>query len=180
MKKVEKVKSMEIVKEYDDSMFRRLLLLFPPLYLIHDIEEIITVESFLEKNSNVLPFSITTLEFSFAFTLLWFIASMGCYIAFKDKRFLGMKPTTFLAFLVPGILLANGIGHFGQFIFFKDYVPGIITSIFILYPYTFFTAMFLIKEREVTKLRLLSYFAIGFIAQTPLALMALYIAKLII
>lgn len=51
-----------------------------------------------------------------------------------------MNPTTYLAFLVPGILLANGIGHFLQFIFFKEYVPGIITSIFILYPYSFFTA----------------------------------------
>ncbi len=91
-----------------------------------------------------------------------------------------MNPTTYLAFLVPGILLANGIGHFLQFIFFKEYVPGIITSIFILYPYSFFTAKVLITERLMTKKRLLSYFLIEFVLQAPLALIALFISKRIL
>jgi hypothetical protein len=174
------VRGLETGKEYDVVKFRKLLLLFPPLYLIHDIEEIITVEKFLEENSNIIPLSVTTLEFSFAFILLWILASIGCYKAFLGKRFIGMRPTTFLAFLVPGILLANGIGHFMQFIFFKDYVPGIITSILILYPYSFFTAKFLIGERLITKKRLLSYLLIGFVLQAPLAKIALYVSKLII
>lgn len=173
-------KKLEIYSEYDVSKFRRFLVLFPPLYLIHDIEEILTVEKFLEDNSNIIPFSVTTLEFSFAFTLLWLFASIGCYKAFYGNRFIGMKPTTFLAFLVPGILLANGIGHILQFFFFKDYVPGIITSSLILIPYTFFTAKFLISERVMTKIRILSYLVVGFIAQAPLALMALYISTSII
>ncbi|AYA74353.1 HXXEE domain-containing protein [Bacillus sp. Y1] len=171
---------MDRVKEYDVSKIKKLLLLFPPLYLIHDIEEIITVEKFLEENSSIIPYGVTTLEFLFAFIILWILASIGCYKAFLDKKFIGMKPTTYLAFLVPGILLANGIGHFLQFIFFKDYVPGVITSIFILYPYSFFTAKFLIGERVITKKRLLSYLLIGFVLQVPLALIALYISKLII
>ncbi|UGB28779.1 HXXEE domain-containing protein [Metabacillus sp. B2-18] len=171
---------METVKEYDESKFKRILLLFPPLYLIHDIEEIITVEKFLEENSNIIPFNVTALEFSFAFTLLWILASIGCFRAFIGKRFIGMKPTSFLAFLVPGILLANGIGHLLQFIFFKDYVPGIVTSFIILYPYSFFTAKFLITERVITKKRLLNYLVLGFIIQVPLAFMALYISTLIL
>ena len=171
---------METFNEYDVSKFRRLLLLFPPLYFIHDIEEILTVEKFLEENSNIIPFSVTTLEFSFAFTLLWIFASIGCYKVFLGNRFIGMKPTTFLAFLVPGILLANGIGHLLQFFFFKDYVPGIITSILILIPYSFFTAKFLISERVITQIRLLSYLILGFITQAPLAIMALYISKILI
>ncbi|WP_175640075.1 HXXEE domain-containing protein [Metabacillus schmidteae] len=157
-----------------------MLLLFPLLYFIHDLEEIITVEKFIEEKSNILSFSITILEFSFAFILLWIFASIGCYKAFFVKRFMGMNPTTYLAFLVPGILLANGIGHFLQFIFFKEYVPGIITSIFILYPYSFFTAKVLITERLMTKKRLLSYFLIEFVLQAPLALIALFISKRIL
>ncbi|WP_077618191.1 HXXEE domain-containing protein [Bacillus sinesaloumensis] len=171
---------MEPFKEYDVSKFRNLLLLFPPLYLIHDIEEIITVEKFLEENSNVIPFSVTTVEFLFAFTLLWILAAIGCYKAFLGIRFIGMEPTTFLAFLVPGILLANSIGHLLQYIFFKDYVPGIITSVFILIPYSLFTAKFLISERVITKTRLLSHLIVGFIAQALLALIALFISKIII
>jgi hypothetical protein len=170
---------METIKQYDELKFRRILLLFPPLYLIHDIEEIITVEWFLNEYSNIIPFSITTLEFSFAFTLLWIFASIGCYRAFSRKSFIGMKPVTFLAFLVPGILLANGTGHLLQFILFKNYVPGIITSIIVLYPYSFFTSKFLIAERLITKKRLLSYLVLGFFAQAPIALIALYLSKFI-
>lgn len=171
---------MGAVIKFNVSKFRRLLLLFPPLYLIHDIEEIITVEKFLKENSNTIPFSVTTLEFALAFTLLWILASLGCYKAFIGKKFLCMKPTTYLAFLVPGILLANGIGHLLQFIFFKGYVPGVITSIFILYPFSFFTAKFLIREKIITKVRFLSYLLMGFVLQGPLALIALYISKLVI
>lgn len=55
---------------------------FSTPYFIHDLEEIITVEKFIEEKSNILSFSITILEFSFAFILLWFFASIGCYKAF--------------------------------------------------------------------------------------------------
>ncbi|WP_318502339.1 HXXEE domain-containing protein [Bacillus sp. T3] len=161
------------------SKFTMLLKLFPPLYLIHDMEEILTVEKFLNVHSNIIPFRVTTIEFSIAFTLLWIIGSIGCFKALKNKQFIGMKPTTYLSFLVPGILLANGIGHLLQFIFFRAYVPGIITSILILFPYSFITAKFLIAERVLTMKKLYIYLLIGFVLQAPLAFFALFIAKFI-
>lgn len=170
---------MNIDKQYPLSTFKKLVFLFPLLYFIHDIEEILTVEKFLEENSNRIPFSVTTLEFSFAFILLWILSSIGCYKAFIGEKFIGMNPTTFLSLLVPGTLLANAIGHLLQFIFFKDYVPGIITSVMILFPYSFFTAKFLITERSVTIKRLCIYFLVGFVLQAPLALVALTSAKFI-
>ncbi|MEH7380914.1 HXXEE domain-containing protein [Bacillus sp. JJ1533] len=147
------------------------LLLFPPLYLIHDIEEILTVEHFLIKNSTIIPFHVSKLEFAVAFSLLWIVASVGCLMAKRGKQFLGMNPVTYLSFLVPGIILANAIGHVLQFLFFKDYVPGIITSVLVLIPYSFLTARFLITE-EVTVKKLVTYFIIGFVIQGPLALLA--------
>lgn len=157
-----------------------LLLLFPPLYLIHDIEEIFTVEKFLLDHSNLVPFRVTALEFAVAFSLLWILATVGCFQTYRDRQFLGMKPATYLAFLVPGIILANAIGHVLQFIFFKDYVPGLITSIFILIPYSFFTARFLITTEEVTVKKLVAYFIIGFVAQGPLALLAHIVSSTIV
>ena len=168
---------MDLVESMYFSKLRKLLVLFPPLYLIHDFEEILTVEKFLNVHSDIIPFRVTTIEFSFAFTLLWIIGSIGCFKALKDKKFIGMKPTTYLSFLVPGILLANGIGHLLQFIFFQAYVPGIITSILILFPYSFITAKFLIAERLLTMKRLSIYLIMGFILQAPLAFVALIIAK---
>ncbi len=161
-----------------NSKLKKLIILFPFLYLLHDIEEIITVEKFLNAHSNIIPFRVTTVEFALAFTLLWILASIGCFKAFAGRNFFRMKPTTYLSFLVPGILLANGIGHLFQFIFFKDYVPGIITTIFIIFPYSFLTVKFLITERLLTLKRFLRYLILGFVLQIPLALVAHFISKL--
>nr|WP_269719490.1 HXXEE domain-containing protein [Bacillus timonensis] len=154
------------------SRFHLYLILFPLLYLIHDIEEILTVEKFLIEHSDIIPFRVTTLEFTVAFLLLWVLASVGCYQAFQGRKFLGMKPGTYLSFLVPGVILANAVGHILPCLIFKEYVPGIITSIFILVPYSFFTARFLITMGEVTVKKQITYFVIGFAAQMPLAFLA--------
>ncbi|WP_260871805.1 HXXEE domain-containing protein [Bacillus sp. X1(2014)] len=155
-----------------------LIILFPFLYLLHDIEVIITVEKFLIANSNIIPFRVTTEEFALAFTLIWILASIGCLKAYSGRTFFRIKPITYLSFLVPGILLANGVGHLFQFIFFKVYVPGIITTIFIIFPYSFLTAKFLISERLLTLKRFLSYLVLGFLLQALLALVAHFISKL--
>ena len=153
---------------------------FPPLYFIHDLEEILTIEKFLHSQSTVIPFQINTKEFTLAFLLLFIIAVVGCYFASKQKRFLGMTYTTFFSFLVPGILLANGVGHLLQFIFFKGYVPGVITSIVIIFPYSIITLHYLLKEHILTKRRFLFLFIIGFTLQAPLAGLALLTAKIIL
>ncbi|MFD1778456.1 HXXEE domain-containing protein [Fredinandcohnia salidurans] len=162
------------------SKIHLFLFLFPLLYLIHDIEEILTVEKFLLKHSDLFPFRITALEFAVAFSLLWILALVGCFQTYRNKRFLGMKPATYLAFLVPGIILANAIGHVLQFIYLKDYIPGLITSIIILIPYSFFTARFLIIRGEITVKKLVTYFVIGFLAQGPLALLAHIVSSTIV
>ncbi|WP_256989270.1 HXXEE domain-containing protein [Bacillus sp. EB106-08-02-XG196] len=161
-----------------NSKLKKLLILFPFLYLLHDLEEIITVEKFLNTYSNIIPFQVTTGEFALAFTMLWILASIGCFKAYAGRSFFRMHPTTYLAFLVPGILLANGIGHLFQWIFFKDYVPGIVTTVFIIFPYFFLTMKSLITEKLLTFKRFLSYFIVGFILQAPLALVAHFISKL--
>jgi hypothetical protein len=160
------------------SSLKKLILLFPFLYLLHDIEEILTVEKFLSSHSDIIPFWVTAVEFSLAFTLLWVVASIGCLKAAGGRSFLRMKPVVFVSFLIPGILLANGIGHLLQFIFFRSYVPGIVTSLLIIFPYSFFTARLLITERLLTVKRFLGYLILGFILQAPAALAAHLISKL--
>nr|WP_276519833.1 HXXEE domain-containing protein [Bacillus infantis] len=162
------------------SSLKKLILLFPFLYLLHDIEEILTVEKFLGSHSDIIPFQVTAVEFSLAFMLLWIVASIGCFKAAAGRSFLGMKPAVFVSFLIPGILLANGIGHLFQFIFFRSYVPGIVTSLLIIFPYSFFTAKQLIAERLLTVKRFLGYLVLGFVLQVPAALAAHLISNLIL
>jgi hypothetical protein len=161
-----------------NSKLKKFIILFPFLYLIHDIEEIMTIEKFLLTHSKMIPIRVTAAEFALAFTLLWILASIGCFYAFAGKRFLRMKPTTYLTFLVPGVLLANGFAHIFQFIFFKDYVPGIISTVIVIFPYSLFTLKFLITERLVTVKVFLCYLLAGFVIQAPLALVAHFISKL--
>lgn len=163
-----------------NSKLKMLIILFPFLYLLHDLEEIMTIESFIEAKSTIIPFRVTTGEFTLAFTLLWIIASIGCIKAFAGKPFLKIKPATYLSFLVPGILLANGIGHLVQLIVFKGYVPGIITTLMIIFPYALFALKFLFSERLLTLKRFLRYFSLGFVLQAPFALIAHIVSHFIL
>ncbi|MFD3447611.1 HXXEE domain-containing protein [Microbacteriaceae bacterium 4G12] len=162
------------------SKLNLLIWLFPLLYFIHDLEEIFTVEKFLTKHADIIPFTVTTLQFTVAFFMLWLLTFVGCYKASKQQKFLGMKANAFFSFLVPGIFLANGIGHLIQFIVFKGYVPGILTSIFIIYPYSFFTLKYMLQKNILTTKRFLFFLFLGFILQGPFAFTALVVAKLLV
>ncbi|WP_449537726.1 HXXEE domain-containing protein [Ferdinandcohnia sp. Marseille-Q9671] len=155
-----------------------LLILFPLLYLLHDIEEIVTIEQFLITQSDTIPFRVSTLGVAFSF--LWILATIGCYQTVLGKKFLGMKPTTYLSFLVPGIISANGVGHIIQFFVFREYVPGIITTIVVLLPYSFFAGKYLLHTRQITVRKLGAFFLLGFVFQVPLALAAHFLSKLIL
>lgn len=157
---------------------KSLILAFPILYLIHDIEEIFTVEPFLQHHT-IIPFHVTTLQFTIAFLLLWALAFIGCVQAVRNRPFLGMKPDTFFALLVPGIFFANGVGHLLQFLFFRSYVPGLITAIFIIYPYSLFALRQLLREGVLTVKKFLLFFCLGFLLQGPFAAAALFLAGLL-
>jgi hypothetical protein len=150
------------------------------VYLIHDIEEILTVEAFLEEHHQKIPFSITTLEFTVAFVFLFIISTVGCYRGLKNKKFIGMLPTQFFIVLVPGFLLANGVGHVLQFIYFRSYVPGIYTTLVIIFPYCFFSLRFLFKHKILSKTKFLFIFLSAFILQAPLAFIALLLGEILV
>lgn len=163
-----------------DEKITKFIWLFPILFLIHDIEEILTIEGFIKENSKIIPIQITTFQFAFAFIVLWIVALLGCYYSSNGKRYLGMSPYTFFYFLVPGIFLANGFGHVMQFVFFHSYVPGIITTIIVIFPYCYVVLKYLLKGNWITKRQFLFYFVLGLILQGPFAIGAILIAKLLI
>ncbi|MGF9975894.1 HXXEE domain-containing protein [Viridibacillus arvi] len=158
------------------SKIKSLLLIFPIVFFIHDLEEIATVENFTMK----LPFSVSTEEFIIAFILLWIIVVIGCVTAANNKRFIGILPIKFFALLVAGVFLANGIGHVVQSVIFKKYVPGVITAVVILIPFCLLCIRKLILENLITPNQVGVYLLVGFLLQTPFALISLLIAKFIV
>ena len=143
------------------STLKNLILCFPLIFLIHDLEEIVTIEHI--QLPIRLPFTISTLEFTFAFVFLWIIVTVGCLYAAKGRSFLWLKPLSFFSLLVAGAFLANGIGHVLQAIVFQKYVPGVITAALLLIPYCIIAIKKLYKVKLLTKKQVIGYLLIGFI-----------------
>jgi hypothetical protein len=163
----------------DSKKFYILVWLFPFLFLIHDIEEMITIERFIDNHSDIIPLSITTLQFTVAFCLLWVLTIIACYKISHNRPFLGMEPITLFSFIVPGIFLANGVGHVLQMIYFQSYVPGIITAVVIIFPYSLYALKQLLAKKLLSVKKFIRFVIIGFVLQAPFALLALLIGKLL-
>jgi hypothetical protein len=162
------------------TAIRWLFCLFPIVFLIHDLEEILTVETFIREHREQIPLFVTTAEFTAAFLILFMISIFGCYRAWQNKSFIWMSPVQYFIVLVPGFLLANGVGHVLQVIYFREYVPGLITTIVIVFPYCFVSLRYLLKRNLLSKKKFLILFFVTFILQAPLALMALLLGKLFV
>ena len=160
------------------SAIKKFILFFPILFLIHDLEEIVTVEQF--QLPIQLPFTISTLEFTIAFVFLWIIVAIGCLNAAKGRNFLGIKPLSFFSLLVAGVFLANGIGHVLQTIVFQKYVPGVITAALLMIPYCMLAVRKLYSAKILTMKQVVGYLLIGFVVQTPAAILMLLVGKMIV
>ena len=160
------------------STLKKLILFFPVVFLIHDIEEIVTIEQV--QLPFQLPFTISAIEFTVAFVFLWVIVTVGCLYAANGRRFLWIKPLPFFSLLVAGVFLANGIGHVLQAIVFQKYVPGVITAVLLLIPYCIMAIKKLYDAKVLTVKQLAVYLIAGFLLQTPAAFLALLIGKSVV
>ena len=160
------------------ARFKKLILFFPLIFLIHDVEEIITIEQL--QLPIRLPFTISTMEFTIAFVFLWLIVTAGCLYTANGRRYLWIKPLPFFALLVAGVFLANGIGHVLQAVVFQKYVPGVITAVLLLIPYCIIAVKQLYDAKLLSVKQIAGYLLLGFILQTPAALVALLVGKSIV
>lgn len=160
------------------STLKKLILFFPVIFLIHDLEEIVTIEQV--QLPFQLPFTISVLEFTVAFIFLWLIVSIGCLYSANGRRFLRIKPIPFFSLLVAGVFLANGIGHVLQAMVFQKYVPGVITAVLLLIPYCIMAVKMLYDAKILSVKHIAGYLVVGFLLQTPAALLALLIGKSVV
>lgn len=131
-----------------------LLWLFPIIFLIHDFEEIIFVESWFKRNyTKVLPrvpnnmrkvfqelSIITAARFSIPVFFQFIIYIAATYLA-VEKDFFG----PFIGFNV--LLFLHVFMHVGQSLFLKTYALGVGTAILITAPYSLYLFYRLLEER---------------------------------
>ncbi|WP_462409315.1 HXXEE domain-containing protein [Neobacillus sp. Marseille-QA0830] len=133
-----------------------LIWLVASVFILHDFEEIITVEGWLKKNEKdvlkVVPkrfhpyinrvFPHGTAGFS--------VAVLVEYIGILQVTFLASyghgEGWTFLGILsVVTILFIHSFTHIGQCLLFKKYTPGVVTSIILVIPFSIYFFHFLLS-----------------------------------
>lgn len=134
-----------------------LIWLFPIIFIFHDLEEIITIESSMAAHKHKYPktnfveqtlrmreklgSTAAQLAVSAAWILLFisFTTVMTAHFPANGGGFL-----LFTAIL--NLFVLQAFMHIVQTIMFRGYTPGIITSLFLLVPYCLVTYYFLVED----------------------------------
>ena len=147
----------------------------PVVFLVHDTEEILTVESWLRIHRSELPSAlqpfaaVTTAQFGLAVALLFigFLAA-AAHAAARARR--GRASMPFL--IISGALIANGLTHLVQAAYFRSYTPGVVTALALVLPYGCFLGSRSLANGLVTRRALVGALAAGAVAQIPIIALA--------
>jgi hypothetical protein len=157
------------------------ILALPVVFCIHDLEELIYLGR-IPSLSSVLPVNIQSLirvskpQFAAAISLLFIVILIVTFLWYR-------KPSAPTHRLVMGFIIAglffNSLTHIGQALIFRQYVPGLVTAVLLLLPYTF-----VILKSQHAKFfpsnKSASLVLLGVIASTPvIVIVSLLFGKLI-
>lgn len=163
-----------------------LVWLFIVIFILHDLEEIIWVETWIKKNRNdvinKIParlknqldnmFNITSGQFAFA-VLLEFILFIPCtFIAAEQGKF-------FLFISFNSLFLLHVLTHVGQSLYLRMYTPGVVSAVILVLPYTLYLFTILLKEDLITWGELLISIPVGFVI-IPIVLLGHTLGKKIV
>ncbi|MFE5430689.1 HXXEE domain-containing protein [Peribacillus simplex] len=136
---------LETFRQFFD--LHTIIWLFPIIFIFHDLEEIITIETSMKASNNRLQKSSfvqlilnmreklgsTAAQLSVSATWILLIISfttvVTAHFALNGGGFL-------LYTAILNLFILQAIMHIVQSIFFKGYTPGIITALFLLIPYS--------------------------------------------
>jgi hypothetical protein len=166
-----------------------LIWLFPIMFILHDFEEIIMVEKWIKKNSDVIceklprkianrvikQFSMSTAQFSVSVLVIFLFVSSSTYMA---SQYVNHGPFANINFFTVCIMIffLHVFTHIGQSIFFRSITPGVITSIVIVFPYSIVLFNSLFENQVITWDNIFVSFPFIFLI-FPIVLIAHWIGK---
>lgn len=139
---------------------KTLIWLFPIIFIFHDLEEIITIESSMAANRDNLPktnFVKQTLRMreklgstaaQLAVSATWILLFIS-FTALMTAHFSSNGGGFLLFTAILNLFVLQAFMHIVQTIMFRSYTPGIITSLFLLIPYCFLTYYFLAEDGQM-------------------------------
>ncbi|MGE7766814.1 HXXEE domain-containing protein [Peribacillus sp. NPDC096540] len=139
---------LEVLHEF--FYIETIIWLFPVIFMFHDLEEIITVESFMTKYKNRVPKAflarlalivkkkLGTKSAQLSITAAWILLIIS-FITFMTAYLLTIEGNLILFTATLNIFFLQAFSHIGQTIIFRGYTPGVITALFIVIPYSLLT-----------------------------------------
>lgn len=140
-----------------------LIWLFPIMFILHDFEEIIMVEKWLNNKSSTLyaklpakaaesvikQFSMSTAQFAVAVVVIFLFVSGSTFSAsqFVNQGQLG---NIYIFTIVTLTFFLHAFTHLGQMIFLRSVTPGAITSLIIIIPYSLILYHSLLMNNVIT------------------------------
>lgn len=163
--------------------FKTALWLGLMIFTIHNIEEYFTMASFFQGHqipAFAAQFAKPILGNLFI-TMIIIITLLAIGLIYAGISGGPDSPGMFGAMMfITGGLLVNGLHHLALTIFFWDYSPGVLTSIFLCIPYSIYLGRKAIIEQQIT-VRLLGWsLAAGTLLLAPIILVVKSIAQLIL
>jgi hypothetical protein len=161
---------------------RALIWLGPVAFLVHDLEEVLTMERWTREHISSLPsvvqpfLPVTTAQVAVAVALLLTLFVCAAYAASRTGRRGGAL--TFFVFLVVTLGL-NGLGHIVQAVVFQGYVPGLVTAVLVSLPYAAFLIWRMHRRGLFTARKLAILAAAGAVAHVPAVALVLSVGKML-
>ena len=151
-----------------EMSLQTLIWLFIVIFLLHDLEEIIWVESWIKKNKqhvmNVVPTSIKRrLDKMLTITSGQFaLAVLLEFIIFIPFTYLAAEKGVYLIYLsMNTIFLLHVFTHVGQSLYLRMYTPGVVSAVIFVLPYTLYVLHSLLAKELVTWEEILLSIPIG-------------------
>jgi hypothetical protein len=126
-----------------------LIWLFPIMFVLHDFEEIIMIEKWLEKNSaviyDILPekiadriikqFSMSTAQFSVAVLVIFLFVSSSTIMA-NQYVIQGLLGNIYIFEIITLTFFLHAFTHIGQSVILRSITPGVFTALIVIIPYS--------------------------------------------
>lgn len=160
---------------------RRVIWAAPAVFLIHDLEELATIEDWTRLHGDRLPelfrfvLPISTAEFAVAVAALLLVFIAASWLADQAKGE-GGRAVDFFVLLV-ALLGTNALGHVAQAILFGGYVPGLFTAVLLGLPYACW-GLLQVRRSGISSARWqVGAIGVAAVVQGPAAALALLIGK---
>ncbi len=162
---------------------RTLIWMYPFVSLIHDTEELATMESFWRENRQRLPLpdalknrlETTTAQFAVSVAYQFALGAIASAVAWhRDRRGTGSEFFN----LALSIRFINVWTHLAQSLALRRYTPGVVTAVTAMLPYSLYVYRRLFGAKRMDQRSLSRSLLAGMVATIPVIASALALGRL--